>query len=339
MSDIYWYFFWRFIVLKLTCEEGHMPRAFWKLSAMKKHYIILILTGVLLLTSCGQNKHVETEKETGNTYRFLAYYDWFLGQDEYVDFWESESGPVYELNPQYGNSIDYDGKYLLITADESQRQALLKQNENLLEEAVSVLETSDDRFLVSYDTNYEKVTLTIDNMQNEMVTQLFAANNLELMRQYLGVVSIALANRILLTGDCNSILVTEIINGDSGYIAATALFPFQSLTLTDEDWLKSQNEDVLLSAEYAGYDWMDFTIEEADDIHLILKPADEEREFYFDDERLEICLDSVYAEDLFLPYGLKAQDKVSFLVDGLYAIHDDGNNIPDIAPMALMLSE
>lgn len=49
-----------------------------------------------------------------------------------------------------------------------------------------------------------------------------------------------------------------------------------------------------------------------------------------------MCLDSVYGEDVFIPYQLSKGDQVYLTLNGNYALHDDGDEIPDIAPMAII---
>ena len=54
------------------------------------------------------------------------------------------------------------------------------------------------------------------------------------------------------------------------------------------------------------------------------------------DESLCLCLDSVYAEDVTLPYHIEVGDVFVLRVNGYYAMHEDGDDIPDIAPVAII---
>lgn len=110
-----------------------------------------------------------------------------------------------------------------------------------------------------------------------------------------------------------------------------------SIILTDKDWKKSEKEDVNISSKYEGYTRIETTIEEITEDKIIFQPSSEQK--LYNDERLELCLDSVYAEGVYIPYGLTKGDQVSIMVNGKYAFHDDGNDIPDIAPIFIIPSQ
>ena len=87
-----------------------------------------------------------------------------------------------------------------------------------------------------------------------------------------------------------------------------------------------------------GYSYVLATVAEVSDQKIIFEP-DGESGMYQADPQLCLCLDSNYADDVHLPYGLEAGDKVYLALDGLYAIHEDGDDIPDIWPAALVPEE
>ena len=154
----------------------------------------------------------------------------------------------------------------------------------------------------------------------------------------LGITSMILSNQVLLTGDCNAAVDLEVINTDSGHKVADAVFPYESLSITDKDWTASQTADVDKPSSMEGYSYVLATVAEVSDQKIIFEP-DGESGMYQDDPQLCLCLDSNYADDVHLPYGLEAGDKVYLALDGLYAIHEDGDDIPDIWPIALVPEE
>ena len=52
--------------------------------------------------------------------------------------------------------------------------------------------------------------------------------------------------------------------------------------------------------------------------------------------RLCLCLNSVYAEELAIPNSLKSGDVMVLRVNGMYVLHDDGDDIPDIVPLTMV---
>ena len=65
----------------------------------------------------------------------------------------------------------------------------------------------------------------------------------------LGIISLVTASRVLTTGDCDSAVEIHIINLDSDYQVAEAIFPYESIQITSQDWLTSQQNDVTDSSK------------------------------------------------------------------------------------------
>ena len=137
------------------------------------------------------------------------------------------------------------------------------------------------------------------------------------------------------TGDCDSAVEIHIINLDSDYQVAEAIFPYESIQITSQDWLTSQQNDVTDSSKLEGYSRVLATVIEKNDNQIFFKPESTSSD-YQKDEKLCLCLDSVYGEDVFMPYQLSKGDQVYLTLNGNYALHDDGDEIPDIAPMAII---
>ena len=44
-------------------------------------------------------------------------------------------------------------------------------------------------------------------------------------------------------------------------------------------------------------------------------------------------------EDVYLPYQMNEQDTFYLELDGMYALHEDGDHIQDIAPLSIIPSQ
>lgn len=80
---------------------------------------------------------------------------------------------------------------------------------------------------------------------------------------------------------------------------------------------------------------MKMTVKEIETDKIIFTP-EKNGSFYTNDESLCLCLDSVYADEVNLPYHIEKGDVFVLRVDGTYALHEDGDDIPDIAPAAMI---
>mgnify|MGYP000287887132 FL=1 len=89
------------------------------------------------------------------------------------------------------------------------------------------------------------------------------------------------------------------------------------------------------SIEYDGYIDMKMIVEQVDSDKIIFAPQEKDS-FYSNDESLCLCLDSVYADDIKLPHQIEEGDVFVLRLDGSYALHEDGDDIPDIAPVAMI---
>ncbi len=267
-------------------------------------------------------------------YRFKGYYDWFLGKEEYQDFMQyvsSEENTV-KINPQYAQQAYRDGDYLVILATEEQKNRLIEQNFSLLEQAGEEFAQKGENYRIAYPEDCASITIYLDkeNFQN-----VFSANAFDVGGNALGIISLAVANRVLLTGDCDACVQVNIINLESGFCVSQGLFPYQALHMTDQDWQTSLSQDVKQSSDLEGYTSLRATVSQMDEQKIVFSPVGE-RTVYAEDDLLAVCLDSVYADEWSLPYHLAPGDEVVLTVNGLYAIHEDGDDIPDIAPLALI---
>lgn len=291
---------------------------------------VLICTLIVPAAGCAPAKPQTQE------YRFASYYHWFLGKDFYEDamsFFTSGDEEGLYINEKFGENAREDGNYLIIEATDEQRDALIEQNRLLIAQAADELQPYGNRDSVKFAADWSTLTLTVDAIPFED-----PVSGLDFSGNIFGIISMAMANRVLTSGDCDELLEVTVVNAESGHTLGKALFPYESLTITDKDLKASESTDVTWTSSWEGYSRLLATVEEVSEEKLIFRPLSD-RIMYVDDELLCVCLDSVYAEDLRLPYGLTAGDEVWLTLDGLYAIHEDGDDIQDIAPLALIPAE
>lgn len=296
---------------------------------------IMILTFLIILCGCSSNDKEEKIDDV-KEYRFVDYYSWFLGKEYYEDLmsYQSSDDQTIEIGKEYGEKAYLDGEYLIVEASDQQKNALVAQNDKLLQQAIDEFSSIEKGLDVKVSDDYK--TLSI-NMNKNGIQDVFSGNAYDTGINILGIISLVNANRVLQTGDSNACVEVVMQNLNSGNIVSKALFPYESIILTDKDWKKSEKEDVNISSKYEGYTRIETTIEEITEDKIIFQPSSEQK--LYNDERLELCLDSVYAEGVYIPYGLTKGDQVSIMVNGKYALHDDGNDIPDIAPIFIIPSQ
>ena len=296
---------------------------------------IMILTFLIILCGCSSNDKEEKIDDV-KEYRFADYYSWFLGKEYYEDLmsYQSSDDQTIEIGKEYGEKVYLDGEYLIVEASDQQKNALVAQNDKLLQQAIDEFSSIEKGLDVKVSDDYK--TLSI-NMNKNGIQDVFSGNAYDTGINILGIISLVNANRVLQTGDSNACVEVVMQNLNSGNIVSKALFPYESIILTDKNWKKSEKEDVNISSKYEGYTRIETTIEEITEDKIIFQPSSEQK--LYNDERLELCLDSVYAEGVYIPYGLTKGDQVSIMVNGKYALHDDGNDIPDIAPIFIIPSQ
>lgn len=289
-----------------------------------RHGIIRICVVLLfILSGCQQEPTSEYILPIGSQY--------FLGKTSYASVKEHDTDS-FNLDKTYANEVTIEEDYLIIEANASQVQNLIDNNQKLMEEITQEFEAIDDQLSVEWSEDYASV---IFNVNSDILFSDDPMEALENTGHTFWINYILRTNRILSTGDRDIAVNVTYQNADSGHILSQGLFPYESLTITEDDWNLSNNQDVLLSSEYNGYVDMKMTVKEVDTDKIIFTPQDNDT-FYIDDESLCLCLDSVYAEDVTLPYHVEAGDVFVLRVNGYYAMHEDGDDIPDIAPVALI---
>lgn len=291
-----------------------------------------MIISCLLLLIAGCQSQDSLQQTNLTEYRFAGYYDWFLGKEEYEDFMSYVSDDQsLKIDSQYGEKIYRDGEYLVIEATDQQKQALIDQNKKLIEEATEEFMKMGEGYQIDYRDDYSAMTIWINQ---EHFIDVFAKEAFQVGGNMLGMISLVTASRVLTTEDCNSAVDIHIINLDSDYQVAEVIFPYESIQITSQDWLTSQQNDVTASSNQEDYSRVLTTVIEKNENQIFFKP--EETSTYQNDEKLCLCLDSVYAEDVFIPYQLSEGDQVYLTLNGNYALHDDGDQIPDIAPLAII---
>lgn len=267
------------------------------------------------------------QKEESKEYVLPLSSKYFLGKSSYDEIKDSNSDSF-----PYAESVEVDGDFLIIEATPSQVDNIIDNNLKLMEEIKTEFLAIDDDFFITWSEDYSTVEFNV-NYEGIMTGDVMETLG-NLSHSY-WINNILLTNRILMSKDSDIAIDTIYKNADSGHIIAKALFPYETISMTDEDIKLSESQDVLMSSEYLDYIDMPMVVKEVSEDKIIFTPQDNDS-FYIDDEALSLCLDSIYAEDVTLPYIVEVGDVYIVRVNGYYALHDDGDYIPDIAPVAII---
>ena len=290
---------------------------------MKHGRVGLCVFLLLALSGC--------QAEEGSEYILPIGSQYFLGKESYADIDDHETDS-FSLDSTYANEVTVEDEYLILEANDSQVKKLIENNQKMMEEIAQEFEAINDHFSVEWSDDYSSVIFNVDS---EGLFSDDPNDALENMSHSFWINYILQTNRILMTHDCDIAIDVTYKNANSGYILSKGLFPYESFTLTENDWILSEKQDVLLSSNYEGYTDMKMTVKEIETDKIIFTP-EKNGSFYTNDESLCLCLDSVYADDVNLPYHIEEGDVFVLRVDGNYALHEDGDDIPDIAPAAMI---
>lgn len=271
------------------------------------------------------------QEEEGSEYILPIGSQYFLGKESYADI-DNHETDSFSLDSTYANEVTVEDEYLILEANDSQVKKLIENNQKMMEEIAQEFEAINDHFSVEWSDDYSSVIFNVDS---EGLFSDDPNDALENMSHSFWINYILQTNRILMTHDCDIAIDVTYKNANSGYILSKGLFPYESFTLTENDWILSEKQDVLLSSNYDGYTDMKMTVKEIETDKIIFTP-EKNGSFYTNDESLCLCLDSVYADDVNLPYHIEEGDVFVLRVDGNYALHEDGDDIPDIAPAAMI---
>lgn len=292
---------------------------------MKKRGIILLMI-CLCLIGC-QTK----EKSNITVYRLSRYYDWFLNADFYQNIIHYENEDVIDIDRKYGENIYIKGDDLFIEADEKQAQAFLEKNQQFMTEVIQQL--NDLETSVNINEDYSQLTIT---MSQDFLQDIFSKKNFDYSGHLLGLMTMVNTQRIFITKDSDIPVDVQIINKQSGYQVSKAFFPYESLEMTTEDWQKSQSQNVETTSSKKGYSRILMKVVDKTENQIFFEPLDHQ---LYPDTKLCLCLDSVYSEDVYLPYQMNEQDTFYLELDGMYALHEDGDHIQDIAPLSIIPSQ
>ncbi|MEF2783085.1 MAG: hypothetical protein U0N20_08330, partial [Clostridium sp.] len=244
---------------------------------------IIALTFLIILCGCS-SKDKEEKIDEVKEYRFASYYSWFLGKEYYEDLmsYQSSDNQTIDIGKEYGEKAYLDGEYLIVEASEQQKNALIAQNDKLLQQAIDEFSSIEKGFDVNVGDDYKTLSIL---MNQKSMQDVFSDDTFDTGINILGIINLINANRVLQTGDSNACVEVTIQNLNSGNIVSKALFPYESISLTDKDWEKSETEDVMISSKYEEYTRIEATIEEITEEKIIFQPSSEQQ--LYDDERLE----------------------------------------------------
>lgn len=309
---------------------------------MKFRKILLCLLAALTLTAC-QNQETEQPRESEavedlepvQEYVLNADSKWFLGKPTYEQVLEDiKSGnyiPLETPNEYYTEAV-IEGNIIHLKVTEKQKEKLLANNEKLARDAEAVFKQLSEKNSVEWNEDFSKVTYHIDYEKILTDSMVKSAVNME---DVVMINVIMYINRKLTTGVSGDVIDTTVINAESGYVLANALMPYEPISISYEDYELSKTQDVAESWVYNGYTEIKMEVKAVDEQKIIFTPLERDK-LYTEDESLCLCLDSVYAQDVTVPSDLKEGDIVLLRLDGTYAMHNDGDDIPDIAPLTMV---
>lgn len=299
---------------------------------MKKIIMIGISICVMVvLTSCQKTAHLKQDEII--LYRFAEYDFNFLGQEDYQDVMEKKDDEQdVKLAATYAQESYLKEGYFFIKATNEQAQALYLQNQDLIRQVNNQLKQMDKHYQMEVRDDYSSLTIHISQQPFQNV---FSKTSFQYADHLLQLMNMVLANRILTTQDSDNIVEVHVINATSGYQVAQALFPYENLQVTSQDWENSRSQDVMTSSKNEGYQRILMQIIESNDHRILFQPLQQD---VYPDDQLCLCLESIYAQDIYLPYQLKSGDQVYLTLNGQYALHDDGDEITDIAPLSVIPS-
>lgn len=290
---------------------------------MKRRLFSVFAILLFVLSGC--------QKEPTSKYILPIEAQYFLGKESYESVKEHDTDS-FSLDSTYANEVTVEEDSLILEASDSQIKNLIENNQKIMEEIAQEFEAIKDNYTVEWSEDYSSVTFNVDD---EGLFSDNAAEALENMSHTFWISYILQTNCALMNKDCDTTVNVTYKNADSGHILSKGLFPYEEFTITQEDWKLSQNQDVMRSIEYDGYIDMKMIVEQVDSDKIIFAPQEKDS-FYSNDESLCLCLDSVYADDIKLPHQIEEGDVFVLRVDGSYALHEDGDDIPDIAPVAVI---
>ena len=290
---------------------------------MKRRLFSIFAILLFVLSGC--------QKEPTSKYILPIEAQYFLGKESYESAKEHDTDS-FSLDSTYANEVTLEEDCLVLEASDSQIKNLIENNQKIMEEIAQEFEAIKDNYTVEWSEDYSSVTFNVDD---EGLFSDNAAEALENMGHTFWMNYILQANCALMNKDCDTTVKVIYKNADSGHILSKGLFPYEEFTITQEDWELSQSQDVIRSIEYDGYIDMKMIVKQVDSDKIIFAPQENDS-FYSNDESLCLCLDSVYADDIKLPHQIEEGDVFVLRVDGSYALHEDGDDIPDIAPVAMI---
>ncbi len=280
----------------------------------------------------------DTAAEYGNVkeYRLPRAAEWFIGKDSFDKLYEyidNDESVIYGMDSRYGSNPVVDDGDLLILADDDQKNNIIQNNLKLMEQGVAKIKTMAEENMVEWSDDFSSITYTVDESTIWGDLDNFEAAARK-STQFVWMNQLLLINRVLYSCDCNAAIRIIYKNVNSGHIVTSGIFPYEGITMSYDDWKKSSTEDVLRSSAFEEDADLRMAVKEISPEKIIFTPIDNEQ-FYKDDESLCLCRGSVY-DEVIVPHDLAAGDVVILRLNGLYAVHDDGDDIPDIAPKALI---
>lgn len=309
---------------------------------MKFKKVFLCLLAAFTLTGCQTVKQPQPEETEAVTpaapvqeYNLNEKTKWFIGKPTYEQVLEDidRQNNTLPANPdEFYTEMVFDKGRMYLKVTEEQKKNLIANNEKLIRGAEAHFKQISERNSVEWNEDFSKVVYHVDYEKSLGGSMVESGVN---MTTLVMINSLMYINRTLVTGDSGAAIDTTMINADSGHVLSNALMPYESISISYDDYELSKTQDVSESSEYKDYVEIKMEITDMDENRIIFTPMEKDK-FYIEDEKLCLCRDSVYAEEVALPVELNVGDIMVLRLDGTYALHDDGDEIPDIAPKTII---
>lgn len=219
----------------------------------------------------------------------------------------TEDSSTWKLKPEYGTKYELSDNYGLMyfTANKEQAANMFEVNKRLLEGFSKKLIEVDEIKDAEWAEDYSSLKVYIDK---ETVTQ-------GIMFDYARLSIMCYAARQFYSYDNTETIHVTYYNAESKNMYYSHLFPYERVTFNNEDWKKSESEDVTECSSYSDGVFISGTYDSMSDPYVHFIPDDTSifEEYAQDGQPInELYLQY---EDVFLQYGVEKGDRFDIRID------------------------